>query len=101
MTKCSSGYAPAVDSPEGAGAPEARIEITPEMIKTAVRAGRPLIIELAKALYWKMEHLDPNDDFDWNKSIDENWLALNEHDRVFYIVCVDAVLAALAIRDQS
>jgi hypothetical protein len=47
---------------------------------------------LAKALFWKMEHLDPTDDFDWSKSLDDNWSALDDHGRSFYTTCIDSLL---------
>jgi hypothetical protein len=34
------------------------------------------ILALAKALFWKMEHLDPTTDFDHERTLDENWAAL-------------------------
>jgi hypothetical protein len=45
------------------------------------------VICLAKALYWKTEHLDPSD-YDWDKSLDMNWGALDEHSRSFYLACI-------------
>lgn len=42
------------------------------------------IEELAKVLHWKMEHLDPTDQADWN--------LLDDLDREFYRQCVKAIL---------
>jgi hypothetical protein len=33
---------------------------------------------LAKLLFWKMEHLDPSEDYDWSKSLEENWSMKDE-----------------------
>jgi hypothetical protein len=49
--------------------------------------------ELAAVLFEKMEHLEPSDDFDWNKTAAENWLALDGHSRAFYLSCIDALAA--------
>lgn len=41
---------------------------------------------LAERLRWKMEHLDPTDD--WER----DWSALTERQRDFYALCVRAIL---------
>ena len=43
------------------------------------------IVELARRLHWKMEHLDPSD-------TDSGWVNLTDREREFYCLCVKAIL---------
>jgi hypothetical protein len=50
---------------------------------------------LARALFAKMESLDPTADYDWAKSAEENWAALGS--KAFYFACIDALSARPSI----
>lgn len=47
------------------------------------------IDKLARALFDKMEHLDPSEEGD------AGWDGLNEHEKDFYRTCVETILAHL------
>jgi hypothetical protein len=49
-----------------------------------VLAPEPAIEQLARLLFWKMEHLDPTDNYDWDRTREENWDQLNEGAKNIY-----------------
>jgi len=64
--------------------------------------------KLAIRMFAKMEHLDPTDDFDWDKTAEENWAALTEHNRNFFRTTVrdlllnrDEIRAAIGENDPA
>jgi hypothetical protein len=49
-----------------------------------VLAPETAIEQLARLLFWKMEHLDPTENYDWDKTPEENWDRLNEGVKSIY-----------------
>lgn len=49
-------------------------------------------VSLAKELYFTMERFDP-DGFDWDRSLDANWIALSDRERDFYVHAVRSLLS--------
>jgi hypothetical protein len=50
------------------------------------------ISSLARDLFFTMQRYDP-DGFDWDKTADENWAALSDRERDFYVHAVRALLS--------
>ncbi len=48
------------------------------------QASDEAIDALARRLHWKMEHLDPTDEYDWEK--------LSDRKREFYCISVESLL---------
>jgi hypothetical protein len=51
------------------------------------------IEHLAKRLHWKMEHLDPTEDPDWD--------LLTERQRDFYRLCIKSLLAERSAIEEA
>jgi hypothetical protein len=78
----------------GAGAPGEEIDVTPEMVEASYRTSFGVVSQnfpraeaiwvLARRLHWKMEHLDPSENRDWDE--------LSERKRDFFRLCVIAIL---------
>src|SRR6185312_193772 len=60
---------------------------------TREEAREGAITSLAKDLYFVMERADPTTEYDWDRTLDENWEALLPHRQGFYVNAVGALLA--------
>lgn len=57
--------------------------------------------QLAIRMFQKMEHLDPTDDYDINKSPEENWAALSEHMKLLYLGTIKDLAAYQTLWDAA
>jgi hypothetical protein len=44
---------------------------------------------LAVVLFSEMEHLDPSEKYDWDRTPEENWFVLDEWTKDFYRTCIN------------